>query len=175
MGKQINVSANKTVRTIFTPASRRDIKSVFQVTQHFYTNKNNLKHYLTIGITIYYFINVPKHIVVNGNNILDAKNSQCHGVTLWWPKHEIKCSEDICSTKSVKILFVITWYVDWSILICTIIQGHLWISFCDYTTSLSRRDKMLFLESYTAFFQRSQPFWSQFLPSLIPQNTKEVK
>ena len=112
MGKQINVSANKTVGTIFAPASRRDTKSVFQVTQHFYTNKKYVKHYLTIGITIYYFINVPKNIVVNGNNILEAKNSQRHGVTLWWPKHEIKCSEDICSTKSVKILFVITWYVD---------------------------------------------------------------
>ena len=81
MGKQINEIANKTVGTIFVPASRRDTKSVFQVTQHFNTNKNNLKHYVTIGITIYYFINVPKHIVVNGNNILEAKNSKHHGVT----------------------------------------------------------------------------------------------
>ena len=112
MRKKINESANKTVGTIFVPASRRDTKSVFQVTQHLNTNKNYVKHYLTISITIYYFINVQQNIVVNGNNILEAKNSQRHGVTLWWPKHEIKCSEDICSTKSVKICFFITWYVD---------------------------------------------------------------
>ena len=79
MRKKINESANKTVGTIFVPASRRDTKSVFQVTHHLNTNKNYVKHYLTIGITIYYFINVQQNIVVNGNNILEAKNSQRHG------------------------------------------------------------------------------------------------
>ena len=60
MEKKINESANKTVGTIFVPVSRRDTKSVFQVTQQLNTNKNNVKYYLTIGIHIYYFLNVQK-------------------------------------------------------------------------------------------------------------------
>ena len=104
----------------------------------------------------------PTNIVVNGNNILEAKNSQRVCVTLWWPKQEMECSKGICSTFFYFFGFFSTWYVDWLILIWTFTQRHLWISFCDYTTSLPDHDKMLLLESYTAFYWRSQSFLSQF-------------
>ena len=156
MEKKINESANKTVGTIFVPVSWRDTKSVFKVTQHLNTNTNNVKHYLNHWYNYILFFKCPKkNIVVNGNNIPEAKNSQHHSMTLWWPKHEIKCSEDICSTKSV----------DWLILICTIIQRPRDISEYHFVTiplHCHAMAKCFFLNHTQLFLEVSIHFYHSF-------------